>query len=116
MTSHFCNAECWKVEELKGYSSRAGSEYKISEDSLTGRTFLVKISGDTSVVTPNDLTCKQVSSTSLVCISTGKSRGVVETWSVDPKNGIAFYTKSISGYSLFDGRTLFVGKIIGSCK
>lgn len=116
LTSPFCNAECWKIGDLKGYSSRAGSEYKISEDSFTGKTFMVQISGATSAVVPNDLTCKEVSSTSLVCISSEKNRGVVETWSIDPKNGVALYTKSVSGYNIFDGGNLFIGKIIGTCK
>ena len=110
-----CFAECWKIGELSGYSARASDGYEITKDGLTGKTFFLQVVGEASAVVPNDLSCREVSSTSLVCISTEKARSVVETWSVDPENGSAFHTKSVSGYSAFDGANLFVGKILGSC-
>ncbi|MBV2129022.1 hypothetical protein [Arsukibacterium indicum] len=110
-----CFAGCWKIGEFSGYSARAGDKYEIKADGLTGRTFMLQIAAEASALVPSDLTCKQVSSTSLVCISSENHKGVVETWSVDPKNGLAFHTKSISGYGMFDGANLFVGKILGSC-
>jgi hypothetical protein len=115
LASYTGHAGCWKVGEFSGVSAKAGDAYAISKDGMSGQSFMVQISGSSTAVIPNDLSCKEVSSSSVVCIHSEPNRSVVETWSVDAIKKIAFYTKVTSGYAIFDGPNLFVGKIIGEC-
>jgi hypothetical protein len=108
-------SECWKVGEFSGVSAKVGDNYTISKDGMTGQNFMIKITGATTSVIPSDLSCKAASAASAVCIHSEKNRSVVETWSIDPVKKIAFYTKATSGYAIYDGPNLFVGKVLGPC-
>ena len=111
------HSACWKVADFKGYSAKQGASYKIDEDGLTGQEFSVQMTGKGSAVIPsNDLQCTQIATYSIVCLFSEEGRGTVETWSVDPKERVAYFTKSNNGYGMFDGPVLFVGKIKGQCQ
>lgn len=115
MFSSLAHSGCWKVGDFSGVSAKAGDSYAIGKDGMSGQSFMIQISGSATAVVPSDLSCKEVSSTSVVCIHSEPNRSVVETWSVDTVKNIAFYTKATSGYAIFDGPNLFVGRIIGAC-
>jgi hypothetical protein len=111
MLSTVSYADCWKVGELKGYSARNSDGYILSADGLTGQEYSLNIDGDGTAVIPNDMQCMELTAHSILCVG----EGTVEVWSVDPLKNAAYYTKSANGFGAFDGPTIFVGKIIGSC-
>ncbi len=109
-------ANCYVIGELKGYITREGSNYEISEDAISNQKFIVEINGDNSGVTPSDMSCYQAGLNSLVCMdSKSESELVVETWFIFPNKGKSVYTKTTNGYGSFNGGTLMVGNIKGSC-
>jgi len=116
----FCSnaySQCWEVGDLKGVSAKKGSKYEVSKDGISKSTFKINISGKTSSVTPSsDLKCIQIAANSLTCLYSEDEKGTTETWSVDPENYVAYYTKTNSGFGMFDGAALFVGNIKGLCK
>lgn len=110
-------ANCWRVGEFKGYSSIAGNDYKVGSDGISGATFTIQISGKTSGIIPNqDMRCLELAPHSLLCLYSQDGRGTAETWSVDPAKGVAYYSRSRSGFGPFDGSAMFVGRILGSCQ
>ena len=115
----FCSnaySQCWEVGDLKGVSAKEGSKYEVSKDGISKNTFKINIAGKNSSVTPSsDLKCMQLATHSLTCLYSENGKGTTETWSVDPENYVAYYTKTNSGYGMFDGAALFVGTIKGSC-
>ncbi|WP_339414561.1 hypothetical protein [Pseudomonas sp. EA_35y_Pfl2_R5] len=110
-------AECWQVGDLKGVTAKSADKYSITEDGMSKKMFLVNIKENASSIIPSsDLECLKVSNHSMTCIYPTESKGTVETWAVDPANNIAYYTKSVSGFGIFDGPTMLVGKILGMCE
>lgn len=109
------SATCWKVTDLHGSSTRASSGFTLDRDGFTGQTFEITINSDTGAVKPSNLSCRPATKNSLVCIDSQDDRLTVETWSIDESQRKLVHTKAISGYGLYDGGNLFIGKIIGQC-
>lgn len=109
-------ADCYVIGDLKGYSTREGRNYEISEDAISNQKFIVEINGDNSMVTPNAMQCTQMGLSNLVCIDQEPGGKLsLETWSIYPAKGKAVYTKAIHGYGEFNGANLMIGNIKGSC-
>jgi hypothetical protein len=115
----FCSnaySQCWEVGDLKGVSAKEADKYEVSKDGISKSNFKVNISDNNSSVTPSsDLKCIKIAANSLTCLYSENGKGTTETWSVDPENNVAYYTKTNSGFGMFDGAALFVGNIKGSC-
>ncbi|WP_296933653.1 hypothetical protein [uncultured Marinobacter sp.] len=109
-------AECFVLGDLKGYSTREGFDYEISNDGLSSRKFIVELDGQASSVTPNNMDCTQAGKHTVLCVDASDSgEATIETWAVFPEKGKAVYTKSMSGLGPFNGANLFVGNIKGRC-
>jgi hypothetical protein len=114
--SHLASAECYVVGDLKGYSTRAHEGYQISEDGISSGKFILELNGKSSSITPNNMKCDQVGSTTLLCQDIrADGETTIETWAVHPSAGKVLFTKSITGYGAFNGGNLFVGEIKGTC-
>lgn len=103
-------ANCFKVEELSGYSAKNWADYRFEADGISKALYIV-IDGEDSFVSDSDLVCRPLveSLPSLVCMFMEGSKNTVETWSIDLEAGKAFYTKSTQGYGQFDGIMALVG-------
>lgn len=114
--TQFAYSECFVLGNLKGYSSRAHEGYEIYSDGISKRKFLLELKGESSSITPSDMICNQVGSTTLLCQDIrAEGETTIETLAVYPSTGKVIFTKSISGYGAFDGGNLFVGDIKGTC-
>lgn len=109
-------ADCYVIGDLKGYSTRENEDYKILDDGISSQKFIIEINGDKSSVSPNDMSCMQAGSHTILCFDkTSEGQSTIETWAVYPDKGKAIYTKSINGYGSFNGANLFVGNVKGQC-
>lgn len=109
-------AQCWRVGEIKGFSTRASDGYTLTADGFGAREFEVTIQPGNGSVSPSSLKCQPSSSVSLLCVETKDSRVAVETWVIDETAGRLVHTKSVSGYGIHDGGNLFVGRVLGRCR
>jgi hypothetical protein len=109
-------AQCWRVAEIKGYSSRASEGYTLSADGFTGREFEITVQDRGGSVSPSSLKCERSSPVSLLCIDSKSGKVTVETWVIDEVAGRVLHTKSITGYGIHDGGNLFVGRVLGKCR
>ena len=110
-------AQCFVVGDLKGHSARENENFEVIDDAISGQKFIIEINGENSSVTPNDMSCLEVSVNSLMCFSQASDKkSTVETWTVYPSNNKVVYTKAINGYGVFDGGKLLVGSVKGRCE
>ncbi|MDN7125084.1 hypothetical protein J6I90_09350 [Pseudidiomarina sp. 1APP75-32.1] len=110
-------ANCYVVGEFVGYSSRAGDDFEITTDAITDQQFTVEFDGDDGKVVPSNLSCKPKGSNTLLCVSISEGgASVIETWSLYLDSKKVTFSKSSSGYGIFDGGTLMTGSILGKCK
>ncbi len=110
--------ECWVVSGFHGYAGNVADDFTIHKDSLSGQTFNLNIDSDKSTVSGSkEISFTEVTPQLIVGIyRSGTNKGVVESWGVDIKNRMAFYTQTKSGYTIFDGAKMFIGKVEGKCK
>ena len=118
MLGPFAFAECWTVSDFQGYATNFANDFEIHKDSLTSQTIDINIDGDKSTVTGSEgITFFEITPHLIVGIyNSGTYKGVVESWGLDIEKGKVFYTQTKSGYIVFDGAKMFVGKIVGKCK
>eukprot|EP01036_Dinobryon_divergens_P050999 gene50999-68266_t len=108
-------ADCWTVTNLSGTSSKKWDGYESSKDGISKGTFRIQIGNEVSAVVPSDLKCTRTSDFSVVCLHIADGKSTVETWSVDPDDQVAFYTKTTNGWGGFDGVSAFTGKAKLGC-
>lgn len=108
-------ADCWTVTGLSGTSIKKGGDYSIVKDGISKGVFHVQINGQGSAVVPNDLSCSETNPNSVLCVGFGDEKSTVETWTIDPQEGIAYYSKSISGWGFLDGVSAFKGTAKKGC-
>lgn len=87
----------------------------LKPDAFSGTVFRVSLNKDSPSVSPSNLPCELISSTTLLCSEVRNEKVVVETWKVDADRKIVFHIKAISGYGKYDGGNLLVGRIKGAC-
>jgi hypothetical protein len=111
-------AECWVVSGLKGYGSNVADNFNIHEDGLSGQQFRITINGKKSSVTGwEPMTFEEITPQLIVGIrKSGGYKGQVDAFGIDVENRKVFYTQIKSGYSIFDGAKMYVGKLEGKCK
>lgn len=116
VVSFTSKANCYVVGDLKGFSTRQIESFEIGKDGISSQKFVVEIKGDESSVSPNNMSCFQAGTSTLICADVGISgESTIETWAVYPDSGKAIYTKSINGFGDFNGANMFVGSIKGHC-
>ncbi|TKF31832.1 hypothetical protein FCV62_01660 [Vibrio kanaloae] len=109
-------ASCFVVSDLKGFSTRQFESFEIDKDGISSQKFIVEFKGEESSVSPNNMNCFQVGSSTLICADVGTDgESTIETWAVYPGKEKAVYTKSINGFGDFNGANMFVGNIKGRC-
>lgn len=111
-------AECWVVSGLKGYESKAADNYNTHESAYSGQQFRITINGKKSSVTGwEPMTFEEITPQLIVGVyKSGGYKGQVDTFGIDIEHGKVFYTQTKSGYSIFDGTKMFIGKLEGKCK
>ena len=110
------HSACWRIENLRGHSAKAFDSYDITPDTLRGKIFRLAIEQGSASLSPNGgLSCTRVSSYTAICAATDGAKAMAEVWSVDPVLRKAYQVHSRSGSGKFDGATLFVGDIVGTC-
>ncbi|PHX08373.1 hypothetical protein [Vibrio splendidus] len=116
LLSFTVQASCFVVGDLKGFSTRQFESFEIDKDGISSQKFIVEFKGEESSVSPNNMNCFQVGSSTLICADVGTDgKSTVETWAVYPEKEKAVYTKSINGFGDFNGANMFVGNIKGRC-
>ncbi|WP_076587988.1 hypothetical protein [Vibrio ostreicida] len=116
LISFSSQANCYIIGDLKGFSTRQYESFEIDKDGISSQKFIVDFKGKESSVSPNDISCFQAGSNTLICADIGnKAKSIIETWAVYPDSEKAVYTKSINGFGDFNGANMFVGNIKGRC-
>jgi len=110
-------AECWIVSKLKGYQTLAAEQYSFV-DSGFSKPFRINIDGNNSSVEGWDnVTFVEITPQLLMGVyKSGGYQGSVDVWGIDTEKRKVFYTQAKSGFSIFDGTKMFIGKIDGKCK
>jgi hypothetical protein len=109
-------ASCFVVGDLKGFSTRQIDGFEIEKDGISSQKFIVEFRGEESSVSPNNMSCFQTGTATLICADAGNNgESTIETWAVYPDTAKAVYTKSINGFGDFNGANMFVGNIKGRC-
>lgn len=110
-------AQCWKVENLRGYSAAASDHYKFIEDGFTGKKFYINITAKKADLetsgTGSDLDYIPISATSMVGMYTIDTKQTIETWMVNGDK--AFMTRVRQGMGGLDATMAFVGDVTGKC-
>lgn len=110
-------AQCWKVENLRGYSAAASDHYKFVEDGFTGKTFYINITAKKAGLetsgTGSDLDYIPISATSMVGKYTIDTKQTIETWMVNGDK--AFMTRVRQGMGGLDATMAFVGDVTSKC-
>lgn len=107
-------ANCYKVGNFKGVSAYKYDGYKIADDGMSERTFILHTEQDKASVSPSNIKCMALNDLSLVCLSDSGNGADIETWLINGKK--VQYTKSTTGNGRFDSVKFFIGDVIGKCK
>jgi len=108
-------SECWITEDYQGYASKDYKGFKVSKDGMTSTKYVIVIDGEKSQVLGDPIKFLQVSTHSILGLDVTDKGTVVETWSVHPDTKTAIYTKTVNDYALYNGASMFVGRVVGKC-
>jgi len=119
LTLMFSNAlfasECWITDNYKGYSTKDNEGFTVTKDGMTSTKYVIVLDGEKSQVLGDPIKFIQVSAHSILGLDVTDKGTVVETWSVHPETKTAIYTKTVNDYALYNGASMFVGKVVGKC-
>jgi hypothetical protein len=108
-------SECWITEDYKGYAAKDYEGFKVTKDGMTSTKYVIVIDGEKSQVLGDPIKFIQVSAHSILGLDASDKGTVVETWSVHPETKTAIYTKTVNDYAMYNGASMFVGKVVGKC-
>ncbi|WP_049202740.1 hypothetical protein [Serratia marcescens] len=117
LASSTAAAQCWQIENLRGYSATASGKYKFVEDGFKGKIFSVSITAKNASLKTNgtgsDLDYIPVYPTVMIGTYAFNQRQTVETWMINGNK--AFMTRVLQGPGEADATMAFVGDVTGTC-
>lgn len=108
-------AKCFTVGQLSGVASHRGDAFKVDADGFSKQTFQVLINGKMSIAPDWDTPCNETAPNMVMCAKSESGATTVELWAVDEATKSVLFTRIRSGFGVFDGATLFAGKVLGMC-
>jgi hypothetical protein len=108
--------QCWRLGELKGYSSAQGNQFKFSEDGFGKEVYELRIGSNGGSISNAGVSCIAMSTEALLCTRGTDGITAIESWAVDSSSGKAFFTRNRTGSGPFNGTFAFVGRVLGTCK
>lgn len=113
------NALCLKTEDYRGTEIREHYQYQPKNSNPSDTVVDLVFDGANSGISGTTVRCLQPDTSILMmhCENYGEGKGYIDTWSVDLKNRIVFFTKHMSGYERYglNGLSVYLGKVVGTC-
>ncbi|MFL4429633.1 hypothetical protein REF28_01325 [Serratia marcescens] len=114
----FANADCWIVEGLHGSIYSPRNNYKLAEDSYSGK-YMLAINGDSASVTYSGVDAggiiyRALSPNTIIGLSSDPDRNLIQTWVIQ-SDGTVLMTKTADGFGAFDSAQAMIGKVSGKC-
>lgn len=113
------NAICLKTEDYQGLEIKEYNQYYHRKIGTSDSVIDLVFNGVNSGIAGTGFKCIQPDSSVLLmhCENYSKGKGYIDSWSVDLKNKVVFYTKHVSGFSEIktNGISVYLGRVVGSC-